>query len=186
MKIENEIIYQHYATWRIENSDLIEFVQTSESSIKLTFEFILPVVDFLYNELIDNKDYGDDEHGIFEFGFNYLVFKFDEIQYILDNFCNKDLKKLESIGKTINLMFSVIEFEQQILEGEFHNEEDLEKLIDLEKEIQYYIEKCENAPLELFQKVDEVSLEVFARSGQEFESIASIYAEIAESLGINE
>lgn len=186
MKIEDELIYQHYANWRLEHSELINFVEKSDSSIKHTFEYVLPVVEYLYNDLIDNKEYGQEEHGIFEFGFNYLVYMYGEVDYILKEFCKNDYKKLESIGKTINLMFHVLEFEQRILENDQYDEEDLEKLIDLEKEIQYYIEKCENAPLELFDKVDKVSLEVFQNAKEDFESIASIYAEIAINLDINE
>lgn len=185
MKIQDEIVYQEYANWRLENSELIEFVEKSETSIKNTFEHVLSVVDYLYNDLIDNPEYGEEEDAIFQFGFHYLVFKYDEIKYILKNFCKDDYKKLESISKTINLMFHVLEFQQALLEHDLITNEEVEEIIDLEKEIQYYIERCENAPDDIFEKVDKKSLEIFTKSNHEFESIESIFAEIAVSLELN-
>lgn len=184
MKIFDELIYQEYANWRMENEELIKFVTNSESSIGNTFEHVLPVVDYLYNQLIDNHEYGEEEDGIFQFGYHYLVFKYEEIKYILNNFCKDDFKKLESIGKTINLMFHVLEFEQTLFEDEKSNEEDMEAIIDLEKEIQFYLEKCENAPEELVARIDEVSTKIFTKGSYEFESIESIFAEISTSLDL--
>lgn len=185
MKIEDELIYQQYANWRLENEEIIEFVENSKTSIKNTFEHVLPVVEYLYNDLIDNEEYGEEEDGIFQFGFNYLVFKYNEIKYVLDNFCKGDYKKLESIAKTINLLFHVLEFEQALLENESGTSDDIEEIIDLEKEIEHYLEKCENAPDELFYKVDLKSNEIFVKSNNEFESIESIFANIALSLDLD-
>lgn len=185
MKIEDELIYQQYANWRMENDELIKFVERSNTSIKNTFEHVLPVVEYLYNELIDNEEYGEEEDGIFQFGFQYLVFKYDEIKYVFDNFCKGDYKKLESIAKTINLFFHVLEFEHALLENESADSDDIDELIDLEKEIEYYLEKCENAPDELFQRVDSKSNEIFIKGDYEFESIESIFASIAISLEID-
>lgn len=185
MKILDELVYQEYSNWRMENDELIKFVEKSDSSIKNTFEHVLPVVDYLYNELIDAEEYGEEEDGIFQFGFHYLVFKYNEIKYILENVCANDYKKLESLGKTINLMFHVLEFEQSLLENEGTNEEDIEEIIDLEKEVLFYIEKGENAPDELFEKVDKVSHEIFTKANYEFESIESIFAEIAIDLDLD-
>ncbi|MGI6782476.1 MAG: hypothetical protein ACOX56_06680 [Acholeplasmataceae bacterium] len=185
MKIEDELIYTQYANWRLEHDELITFVEKSKTSIKNTFEHVLPVVEYLYNELIDNEEYGEEEDGIFQFGFQYLVFKYNEIKYILDHFCKGDYEKLESLAKTINLLFHVLEFEQALLENESANADDIDKIIDLEKEIEYYLERCENAPEELFKRVDEKSNDIFVKGDYEFESIESIFASIAVSLEID-
>ena len=87
MRIEDELVYTQYANWRMENDELIKFVQNSKTSIKNTFEHVLPVVEYLYNDIIDNEEYGVEEDGIFQFGFQYLVFKYNEIKFILENFC---------------------------------------------------------------------------------------------------
>ncbi|MGI6787324.1 MAG: hypothetical protein ACOX5X_02070 [Acholeplasmataceae bacterium] len=185
MKIEDELIYTEYANWRLENDELITFVENSKTSIKNTFEHVLPVVEYLYNDLIDNEDYGEEEDGIFQFGFQYLVFKYNEIKYIFDNFCKGDYQKLEAIAKTINLLFHVLEFEQALLENDQASSDDIDEIIDLEKEIEYYLERCENAPDELFKKVDERTNDIFVKGDHEFESIESIFASIAISLEID-
>ena len=157
----------------------------SKTSIKNTFEHVLPVVEYLYNDIIDNEDYGEEEDGIFQFGFQYLVFKYNEIKFILDNFCKGSYEKLESIAKTINLMFHVLEFEQALLENEKANSDDIDEIIDLEKEVEYYLERCENAPEDLFIRIDEKTNDIFTKGNYEFESIESIFSSIAISLEID-
>lgn len=185
MRIEDELIYSEYANWRMENDELIKFVQNSKTSIKNTFEHVLPVVEYLYNDIIDNEDYGEEEDGIFQFGFQYLVFKYNEIKFILDNFCKGSYEKLQSIAKTINLMFHVLEFEQALLENEKANSDDIDEIIDLEKEVEYYLERCENAPEDLFIRIDEKTNDIFTKGNYEFESIESIFSSIAISLEID-
>jgi len=82
-------------------------------------------------------------------------------------------------------MFHVLEFEQALLENENASSEDIDEIIDLEKEVEYYLERCENAPDELFLKIDQKTNDIFVKGDYEFESIESIFSSIAISLEID-
>jgi hypothetical protein len=82
-------------------------------------------------------------------------------------------------------MFHVLEFEQALLENEKANSDDIDEIIDLEKEVEYYLERCENAPEDLFIRIDEKTNDIFTKGNYEFESIESIFSSIAISLEID-
>jgi len=184
MKIEDELIYSEYSNWKAKNHELLKYINSNQSSLNLTFEAVLPVTDFLYDLLIEDDDYGEQESGIFNFGFYYVVQKVEEIKTLYENQCQKDFKKLERLAPTINRMFDAIDFEAELLTSGNAKSEDVEQIVELEKELVSYLEKGENAPEEVFEKLDLVSDKIFTKLNIEYEQINSIFMEIALGLGI--
>ena len=185
MKIDDELIYSEYNNWKAENKELLKYIKSENSALDMTFETVLPVMDYLAELIVDNDDYGEEEDGIFNFGFYYVVQKVEEIKSLYENQCQKDFHKLEKLAPTINRMFDAIDFEAELLSSGNANSDDIEQIVEIEKELAGYLEKGENAPETSFEKLDNVSQEIFARLNIDYEQVDSIFTSIAVGLGLD-
>lgn len=177
MKIIEEFVYQEYANWRLENEEFLDKIYNSKSTLKNSFEHILPVLEIFYEELIDNEEYGEEEDQIFKVGFSYASSNVEDLKYILENYLANDFKRLEELSKTINLYFHLVDFESEIYQIDNATEKDIEKFQDLEKEVLSFIERGENAPNYLFEKVDRESAIIFRKLNYTYRTMESLFYE---------
>ena len=71
--MRDELKYHEYANWKMENHDLLKYLTENNSDLMIRFKHVLDVTDYLYNKLIDDPNFSEDEDQIFETGFLLLV-----------------------------------------------------------------------------------------------------------------
>ena len=88
--MRDERVYHEYANWKLEHHDLLKYLVDNESDLTLRFKHVIDVTDYLYDKLIDDPNFSEEEDHIFETGFYYL---FDQIEEIvkLNKIENPDL-----------------------------------------------------------------------------------------------
>jgi hypothetical protein len=77
--MRDEKLYHEYANWKIEHHQLLKELVDRDSDLIIRFKHVIDVIDHLYDRLIDDTHYTDEEDQIFETGFYYLVDQIEEI-----------------------------------------------------------------------------------------------------------
>src|SRR5690606_33398680 len=107
----DELIYHEYAGWKLEYNELLENLKTLNSPLYSRVETILNVLDFLYDKLIDDPAYSEEEDQIFETGFQYVYDQIKQIDTLLKDIYKGDVKALNDNSKEINLLLNTVDFE---------------------------------------------------------------------------
>jgi hypothetical protein len=181
--MRDESLYHEYASWKMEYHDLLTYLTENHSDLILRFKHVIDVIDYLYDKLIDEKQYTDEEDHIFETGFYYLFDQIDEIIKLLKIYKN-DIKGLEARAKEVNLLLSAIDFQNELLGSDHYEQSDMDQLVDFEQQIFKKIEKKEDIPEQMYHELDQLSYTLFKKLKIEYYPINSIFLEIADELGI--
>ncbi len=182
--MRDEKIYNEYANWKLEYHELIKYLQEQDSDLILRFKHIFEVTDYLYDQLIDDPKYTEEQHEIFETGFYYLFDQIDKIQELLKGSYKNDIKKLEKFSKEVNLLLSTIDFQNELLSVEDYDVNHMNQLLDFESDVMDKLEHQESVPEEMYKQLDEMTFEMFNEMDVDFYPIQDIFLEIADELGI--
>lgn len=182
--MKDEMIYNQYANWKLEHNDLINYLRDHDSDLILRFKHIFDVIDYLYDQLIDDNKYSEDQHEIFMTGFYYLFDQMDKIQEILKDSYQNDIKSLEKFSKEVNLLLSTIDFQNELLSNDTYDVKHMNALLDFEYDVMDKIKHQESVPKEMYLKLDEMTFKMFKEMNTDFYPIQDIFLEIADELGI--
>lgn len=184
MNMEHELIYNEYAGWLLEHEELLSKLKQLDSLLLFRFENVFNVVDHLYNKLIDDPTYNEDDHDNFSFGFHYIHTQVEEIKKILFNVYNNDYLAMNIDAKKVNLLLNTIDFQHELLDLENYDAQSMEQLLNFETLIISKLTNKEKIDETLYKKLDDMSLQIFKRLNIEYYPIDSIFLEIADELGI--
>ena len=180
----DETVYHEYANWKLEHSELLEQMSKSGSAILSRFKHILDVVDFLYDKLIDDPNYTEEEDHIFKTGFYYIADQLEDIKQILDKVYGNELSQLEKHAKEVNLFLNAIDFQTELLNNELEADPDIDRLMVFDKDIIKLIQNKEAVPENYFKELDELTYRVFKKLNIDYYSISDIFLEIADEYEI--
>lgn len=182
--MENEIIYNEYAGWILEHDDLLSKLKQLDSLLIFRFENVMHVVDYLYNKLIDDPTFNQDDHDNFTFGFHYMHAQVEEIKKVLANYYQNDYLALNMDAKKVNLLLNTIDFQHELLDLENYDAKSMEQLLNFESLIISKLTNKEKIDDTVYQQLDDMSLIIFKKLNIDFYPIDSIYLELADELGI--
>ncbi len=175
-------IYEDYESFKRENYDLISTLVKHDSKIISRFSPVLMVVDFLNIEHKKRK-LTEDEDVFFSTGFDYIYDNFHLINTLFEFTFKKDMKEMEKLAKTINLLLYVNEFIDEAKSNELTDIE-IKPLLELKGKIIQDIDSHKNIEDEYFVYVNETVDNLFASHNIELHTIDEIYYEIAQEYGI--
>lgn len=184
MAARDESIYHEYANWKLEFHDLLTYLRENDSDLIMRFKHVFDVTDFLYDKLIDDPDFSDEENQIFETGFYYVFDQIDRINKLLKETYQDQLDILEKHAKDVNLLLNAIDFQNELLSVEDYQQEDLDVLIKFEEKVETLLLKKENVPTDMFDELDQLSYRIFNDMEVDYYPINDIFFEIADELGI--
>lgn len=182
--MRDERIYHDYANWKIENHELLSYLIEKNSDLIIRFKHVIDVIDFLYDRLIDEASYTDEENQIFETGFYYMFDQMEEIVSLLRKSYQNNIKDLEHRANDVNLLLSAIDFQNELLGVDDFEQKDMDVLVDFEKKILRMLENKQEIPKDMYDQLDKASLEIFTKLNVEYYPINDIFLEIADELGI--
>lgn len=180
----DELIYHEYAGWKLEYNELLENLKTLNSPLYSRVETILNVLDFLYDKLIDDPAYSEEEDQIFETGFQYVYDQIRQIDTLLKDIYKGDVKALNDNSKEINLLLNTVDFENELLSAENLDPKSLQFFLDFEQEILAKLSSGEPIEDSYYEKLDIESQLIFKKHKLDFYPIETIFLEIADELGI--
>ena len=180
----NELLYHEYAGWKLEHSELLENLKELDSPLVIRFENVLSVTDYLYDKLIDDTTYSEEDHEIFQTGFYYIYDQIEEIIKLLKEVYNNDFNELNNNSRKINLLLNTIDFQNEILSQESYDEKGLQFLLDFEQDIISKIKTNKEIDEKTYELFDMETLKIFKKMEVEFYPIDTIFYEIADELGL--
>ena len=181
--LENQ--YLDYAAWKKTNEKLIDYLIKKNSKILARFRYVLMVVDYLFDKVVYEKaKLSIEEEEVFEVGYQYIFDRFNTITLIAEHVFNNNYDAMEHFAKSINLLFYVLDFTDEIdsLDGDHKNEH--KKFAELEDNIMQMIENKVQVPDEYYALVDDISLAVFDGLGIDYYGITDIFYDVAIELGL--
>lgn len=176
-------IYEDYESFKKENYDLISTLVKNNSKIISRFSPVLMVVDYLSIEH-KKRRLTDDEQIFFSTGFDYVYDNFHLINSIFEFTFKKDMKEMDKVSKTINLLLYVNEFIDEAKSNTDITENEIKPLLELKGKIIQDIDNHKNIEDEYFVYVNETVDNLFASHNVELHTIDEIYYEIAQEYGI--
>lgn len=180
-KLENQ--YFDYASFKKTNEKLLDYLVKNNSKIISRFKYVIAVVDYLYDQVaFEHKKLNLDEEEMFEVGYQYIFDRFNTINIVLEHVFNNDMAAMDKYAKSLNLLFYIIDFEDEIdsLDGEHKKEH--QRFAELEDTVMRKIEAKEQVEDGMFALVDDISMEIFDNLGIEYYGITDIYYDIAVDL----
>lgn len=182
--MRDELIYHEYAGWKLEHSELINNLKQLDSLLILRFENVLNVIDHLYDKLIDDPEFNEDDHDNFTFGFYYVFDQIEEIKRVLAEYYQNDYLLLNLDAKKVNLLLNTIDFQNELLNVENYDQQSMQFLLDFESKIIEKLTNKETIEDAMYEALDIESLKMFKKMNLEFYPIDSIFLEIADELGL--
>ncbi len=184
--MKDELLYHEYAGWLLEYDKLIKSLKKLKSPIYDRIKNILDVVDYFYNKLIDDPEYNEEDHNIFETGFYYLFDQVEEIRGLLEEVYNNNIENLNKEADKVNLLLTTIDFQNELITYEEFDEKDMQFLLNFETEIIEKLNKQINFDDKMFKKLDDETYKMFNKMDIEYYPIETIFLEIAYEIGIKE
>ncbi|MCR3906151.1 MAG: hypothetical protein NUK62_03890 [Tenericutes bacterium] len=182
--MRDEKVYHEYANWKLEHHELLKYLTDTNSDLIIRFKHVIDVTDHLYDKLIDDTTYTSEEDHIFETGFYYLADQINEIVDLLNRSYDNNIKDLENRSKDVNLLLSTIDFQNELLGVENFEQKDMDYLVQFEQDVLKKLENKEDVPIDMFNKLDQMTFDLFKRLDVEYFPINDIFLEIADELGI--
>lgn len=183
--LENQ--YLDYASWKKTNEKLIDFLIKKNSKIIARFRYVLMVVDYLFDKVVYERiKLSIEEEEVFEVGYQYIFDRFNTIQLVAEHVFNNNYDAMEHFAKSINLLFYILDFEDEIDSLEGDHKEEHKRFADLEDNVMQMIEAKIQVPDEYYALVDDISLAVFDGLGVNYYGITDIFYDVAIELGLIE
>lgn len=183
--LENQ--YLDYASWKKINEKLIDFLIKKNSKIIARFRYVLMVVDYLFDKVVyERMKLSIEEEEVFEVGYQYIFDRFNTIQLVAEHVFNNNYDAMEHFAKSINLLFYILDFEDEIDSLEGDHKEEHKRFADLEDNVMQMIEAKIQVPDEYYALVDDISLAVFDGLGVNYYGITDIFYDVAIELGLIE
>ena len=183
--LENQ--YLDYASWKKTNEKLIDFLIKKNSKIIARFRYVLMVVDYLFDKVVyERMKLSIEEEEVFEVGYQYIFDRFNTIQLVAEHVFNNNYEAMEHFAKSINLLFYILDFEDEIDSLEGDHKEEHKRFADLEDNVMQMIEAKIQVPDEYYALVDDISLAVFDGLGVNYYGITDIFYDVAIELGLIE
>jgi len=182
--MRDEKVYHEYANWKMEHHDLLKYLIERNSDLMIRFKHVIDVIDYLYDKLIDDPTYSEEEDQIFETGFYYMVDQIEEIDQLLKKTYQNNLEDLDKKSKDVNLLLTTIDFQNELLGLETFDDKDMNVLVSFEEKVKKLLEDKKEIPKEMYEELDQLSYELFKKLDVEYYPINHIFLEIADELGI--
>jgi len=181
--MENQFL--DYKSFKDTNEDLLMQLIKNNSLIIARFKYVIAVVDYLYDQAVfEKKELDNNENEIFEVGYQYVYDRFMTINMFKEQVFKNNLFEMERFAKSLNLLFYIEDFLDEVdsFEGETKNEH--KRLADLETSVTEMIENKHQVQDEMFALVDDISMQIFSSLGIEYYGIPDIYYDIALDLDL--
>ena len=178
----DNLIYKDFASWKIENHEIIETFQKNESVIYDRLDPIYSVLNHIYNLLVEENKIDEDLDIIFRTGFNYLHTQFEIIRIYFDTLFQSQCDDFVNYSEMVLYLLYIYDIRTDMENNDIDS--DIAELNELETCIENMIVERRTDFDYIKDQMNETLKIVFTKMDYEYISIVDIFVEIAENLGI--
>jgi hypothetical protein len=174
--------YQDYASWKLENQEMLELFKTNNNVIYDRFEPIYVVLEYIYDLVVNGETIDEDLEIIFESGFNYLNNEFEVIKIYYDTLFQKNCDDFIEYSELVLYLIYLLDFRSDLENNGVDS--NLEELNELETMIENMVMERKKDLMYVSEKMNTTLNKINEVIDYEYISIVDIFVEIAENLGI--
>lgn len=178
----DNLMYQDYASWKIENSETLEQFNSNSSVIYERLEPVYVVLNHIYDMIVEEKEVDEDLEMIFQVGFTYLNTQFDIIKIYFETLFQSKCDDFVVYSDMILFLLYIYDLRMDLENNDINS--DIEELNDLEMNIENMIMDRRDDHEFINSKMNETLAVVFDLMDYEYVSVVDIFVEIAENLGL--
>lgn len=178
----DNLIYKDFASWKIENHEVIKTFQSNNSIVYDRLEPIYTVLNYIYDMLVEEKELDDDLDTIFQAGFTYLHSQFEIIRIYYETLFQSQCDDFVNYSEMVLYLLYIYDIRTDMENNEIDS--DISELNELETCIENMIIERRNDFDYIKDKMNETLKIVFGKMDYDYVSIVDIFVEIAENLGI--
>jgi hypothetical protein len=176
------VIYRDFASWKIENHEVIETFHKNESIIYDRLEPIYSVLNHIYDLLVEEKEIDDDLDTIFQAGFSYLHSQFEIIRIYFETLFQSHCDDFVNYSEMVLYLLYIYDIRTDMENNDINS--DISELNELETCIENMIMERRADFDYIKDQMNETLKIVFSKMDYDYVSIVDIFVEIAENLGI--
>ncbi|MCK5387948.1 MAG: hypothetical protein KAJ22_01575 [Candidatus Izimaplasma sp.] len=178
----DNLIYKDFASWKLENHEVINTFQENESIIYDRLEPVYSVLNYIYDLLVEEKEIDDDLDTIFQAGFSYLHSQFEIIKIYFETLFQSHCDDFVHYSEMIVYLLYIYDIRTDMENNEINS--DIDELNELETCIENMIMERRDDFDYIKDQMNEALKVVFGKMDYDYVSIVDIFVEIAENLGI--
>jgi hypothetical protein len=178
----DEFIYKDYASWKLENVEMLQKFQQNHNVIFERLEPVYAVVEYIYDMVCEKQTMDEDLETIFEVGFNYLHAQIEVIKIYFESLFKSDCDDFEDYAEMLLFLLYIYDIRNDLENHGFDS--GIEELSNAETYIENVIMERRNESEYVRNLMGEALKKVEETIDYDYVSIIDIYVEIAENLGI--
>lgn len=178
----DNIVYNDFASWKMENINVIEQLKTNKSIIYDRLEPVYEVLNHIYDMKVEKQEVDEDLDVIFNVGFNYLHTQFEMIRIYFETLFQSNCDDFVHYSEMILYLLYIFDIKSDLENNGINS--DIPDLNELEINIENMIVERREDHLLIHAKINETFATVYDLMGYEYVSIIDVFVEIAENLGI--
>ncbi len=182
MFLLDSFVLKDYASWKIENHELLDTLNKNDNLIYERLEPIYLVLEHIYDLACDQSEIDEDYEAIFQIGFNYLFSQFNVIKIYYESLFNSNCNDFVRYSEMMVFLLYIFDIRTDLENQGI--ESSLEALNDVETYIENMIMERREDYDYVRKTLNDVLRTIFDGFDYEFVSIIDIFVEIAENLGI--
>lgn len=182
MWLLDNIIYKDFASWKIENTHILEEFDKNRSVIYERLEPVYEVLNHIYDIVVEKNEIDEDLETIFQVGFNYLNTQFDIIKIYFETLFQSKCEDFDEYSNLIVLLLYIYDLRTDLENNDIDS--DIEELNDLETNIENAVMERRDDHEYINSKMNETLAIVFDLMNYEYVSVVDVFVEIAENLGL--
>ena len=175
-------ILKDYASWKIENHDLIKKFKGNNNVIYQRLEPVFLVLDYIYDLACDEQELDEDLETIFEIGFNYINAQFNVIKIYFESLFQSNCEEFDDYSEMLLFLIYIFDIRNDLENHGFDS--DMEVLNNAETYIENMIMERRQDYDYVRDMLNEALKKALDSIDYEYVSIIDIYIEIAENFGI--
>lgn len=182
LPLDNKLIYRDYASWKLENHDILKQFKDNDSLIYERLEPVYAVINHIYDSVCSEEGLDEDLEHIFEIGFNYLDRRFNVIRIYFETLFKSNCDDFNDYTEMVYYLIYLADLKEDL---ESHGyDPNMDELDYVETTIENMIMERRKDFLYIKDLLNSKLQSVFDKIDYEYVNIIDIYVEIAENLGI--
>lgn len=178
----DNFILKDYASWKIENHEMITLFKKNNNVIYQRLEPVFMVLDHIYTLACETEELDEDLDTIFEVGFNYINAQFNVIKIYFESLFSSNCEDFEEYSEMLLFLIYIFDIRSDL---ENHGiDSDIEALNNVETYLENMIMERRDDYDYVRNMLNEAFKSVFSSIDYEYISLIDIYLEIAENFGI--
>ena len=178
----DNLVYKDFASWKIENHEVLETFRRNKSVIYERLEPIYEVLNHIYDLLVEEQEVDEDLDVIFNAGFAYLHSQFEIIRIYFETLFQSHCDDFINYSEMVLYLLYIYDIRTDLENNNINS--DIVELNELETCIENMIMERRNDFDYIKDKMNETLKVVFSKMDYDYVSVVDIFVEIAENLGV--